>query len=146
MNADVKRATEQELRDLLIALNHHSDRREYDQCIPLFTADASFIGGPNTWTGHDQLRKMFDDRSATMIARHLITNTKLTVKDERNAEAVSYYFAMISDPGPDPKFPLPLEPFSMGEWHDVLVKTADGWRIRRHEVRRLYLRPSRPKT
>jgi hypothetical protein len=140
MNADEKRKIEQDLRDLLVSLNHYSDRREYDQAVPLFAPDASFIGGPNTWTGHDQLRKMFTDRPATMIARHLITNTKLTVKDESNAEGISYYFAMISDPGPDPKFPLPLEPFSMGEWHDIFVKTKDGWRIKRHEVRRMYIR------
>jgi hypothetical protein len=137
-----RRGIEQELRDLLMVLNHHSDRREYDQALQLFTADASFVGGPNTWTGHEQLRKMFDDRPATMIARHLITNTVLTVKDEHNAEGISYYFAMISDPGPDPKFPLPLEPFSMGEWHDTFVRLPEGWRIKRHEVRRMFLRQS----
>ncbi len=142
MNPDEKRKIEQDLRDLLVAFNHHSDRREYEEAVLLLTPDASFVGA-KTWTGRDQLRIMFSERSATLIARHLITNTILTVKDNDNAEGISYYFAMIADPGPDPKFPLPLEPFSMGEWHDVFVRMPDGWRIKRHEVRRMYMRKTK---
>jgi hypothetical protein len=143
VNADEQRKIEQELRDLLIALNHHSDHREYDQALRLFAPDGSFISGPSTSAGHAQIAKMFSERSATLIARHLITNMNLTVKDADNAEGVSYYFALFSDPGPDPKFPLPLEPFSMGEWHDIFVRTPEGWRIKHHEVRRMFMRKSK---
>jgi hypothetical protein len=59
-----------------------------------------------------------------------------------HAEAVTYYLAYHHDPGTaSPAFPLPLDPpFSLGEWHDRFVRTADGWRIAHRETRRLFER------
>jgi hypothetical protein len=73
------------------------------------------------------------------LIRHLVTDTRIIVKDENHAEGVSYYMAVNHDPKTkDAKLPLPLEPFSMGEWHDKYVKTPQGWRFAHREVKRLF--------
>lgn len=68
----------------------------------------------------------------------------IDIGDRSHAQAVSYYLLYRYVPDtPAPKPPLPLGmPFSLGEWHDKFVKTADGWRIAHREVRRLFQLPA----
>jgi hypothetical protein len=142
MDVKTKREIVDECRDLVIDLVHLGDHGELDAAVDLWTADGTWIRGGKPFTGRAQLLESFKRGSETTLIRHLVTDTRITVKDETNAEGVSYYMAVNYDPKTkDAKLPLPLEPFSMGEWHDRYVKTPQGWRFAHREVKRLFQKP-----
>jgi len=139
MDANTKRQIVQDCRDLVIDLLHHGDHGELEAAVDLWIPNGTWIRGGKPFTGRAALLESFKRASDTMLIRHMVTDTRITVKDENNAEGVSYYMAINHDPKTaTPKLPLPLEPFSMGEWHDKYVKTPAGWRFSHREVKRLF--------
>ena len=142
LDARMKREIVDECRDLVIELVHAGDHGELEKAIDLWIPTGTWIRGGKPFTGREQLLESFKRASDTTLIRHLVVDTKITVKDESNAEGVSYYLAINHDPKTkEPKLPLPLEPFSMGEWHDKYVKTPQGWRFSHREVKRLFQKP-----
>ena len=144
MDAAERRAIIEDCRDLVIALVHLDDHREYDRAVDeLWMPDATWLRGGKLYTGREQIRASFDRATPTTVMRHLVVNTHVTVIDRDHAEGVSYYITYQNDPGTTaPRFPLPLEaPFSMGEWHDKYVRTPAGWRFAAREVKRLFQKP-----
>ena len=142
MDAKAKRDIVAECRDLVIDLVHLGDHGELEAAVDLWVPTGTWIRGGKPFTGRAQLLESFKRASDTTLIRHLVTDTRIIVKDDNNAEGVSYYMAVNYDPKTkDAKLPLPLEPFSMGEWHDKYVKTPAGWRFAHREVKRLFQKP-----
>ena len=142
MDAKQKREIVQDCRDLVIDLLHYGDHGEVEKAVDLWVPNGTWIRGGKPFTGREQLIESFKRASDTTVIRHVVTDTRVVVKDENNAEGVSYYMAVNHDPKTaTPKFPLPFDPpFSMGEWHDKYVRTKDGWRFSPREVKRLFQR------
>jgi hypothetical protein len=143
MDANDKRNSEKEIGDLLVAMTMHGDHHEDEKAVKLFIADGTWIRGGKPYTGHKAMLESFKVASPTAVIRHITCNWQINFSDDRSAESVTYYVAYRHDPGTaEPKFPLPLgAPFSMGEWHDRFVRTPEGWRFSRREVKRLFQRP-----
>lgn len=142
MDASERRAIEQECRDLVVRLTRHNDLGESEAAADLFTEDGTWVRGGKPYTGRAQLIDSFAGRTETAILRHMATNILIDVKDENNAEGVTYYMLMRDDPGTaEPEFPLEMKlPGSMGEWLDRFVRTPNGWRFSERVVRRLFQR------
>jgi len=142
MDATERRSIEQECRDLVVTLTHYSDHGQHEQAVDLFTPDGTWIRGGKPYTGRSEMLQSFNRGSGTQVIRHVTSNIRIEVKDERTAEGVTYYIAFNQDPGAaSPKLPLPFAPpFSMGEWHDKFVRTPAGWRFSHREVKRLFQR------
>jgi hypothetical protein len=142
MDTNERLGIERECHDLVVTLTHFSDHGETAKAVDLFTPDGTWIRGGKPYVGREEMLASFKRASATQVIRHVTSNIRIMVKDERSAEGVTYYIAFNQDPGePAPKFPLPFAPpFSMGEWHDKFVRTGTGWRIAHREVKRLFQR------
>jgi hypothetical protein len=138
MNDTERRTIEQQCRDLVVQLCQLSDHGEREKSVDLFTADGTWIRGGKPFKGREEMLQSFRG-SPTQVIRHLTSNILITVKDDNSAEGVTYYLAFHNDPGTaQPKLPLPLEPFSLGEWHDKFTRTPSGWRISHREVKRFF--------
>lgn len=141
MSPEERRSIERECAELIVALTHCSDHDERQRAVELFTPDGVWIRGGKPYVGRAEMLQSFAG-SATAVTRHMTSNIRVAVKDDRTAAAVTYYVAYRHDPGAaDAKLPLPLSaPFSMGEWHDSFTRTPEGWRFTRREVKRLFQR------
>lgn len=138
MNDSERRTIEQQCRDLVVQLCQLSDHGEREKSVDLFTADGTWIRGGKPFKGRAEMLQSFRS-SPTQVIRHLTSNILITVKDDNSAEGVTYYLAFHNDPGTaEPKLPLPLEPFSLGEWHDKFTRTPAGWRFSHREVKRFF--------
>ena len=133
---------EQQCRDLVSAVAQLGDRRDIARAAALFAEDGVWVRGGRHWTGRTEVVESYGRIPATQLTRHMSANCVVTVQDADHATAVTYYVAYHHDPGiAEPTFPLPFDPpFSLGEWHDRFVRTAEGWRIARRETRRLFER------
>ena len=141
MNAAARAEIERHCRDLVLAITQHGDLRELEQAAALFTPDGTWLRGDVRYTGAEEIIASYRRGSATEVARHLNGGTRVTVVDEDHAQSVTYYLAVKFDPGTeDAGLPLPLRPFSMGEWHDTFVRTADGWRFAARVTKRVFER------
>ena len=141
MDAKEQQAVIDACRNLVIDLVHLGDHGEVEKAVDLWQPDGTWIRGGKPFTGRAELIELFKRGSATTVIRHIVTDTRVIVKDADHATGVSYYLAVNNDPKTDsPKMPLPLEPFSMGEWHDEYVRTPAGWRFAKREVKRIFQR------
>jgi hypothetical protein len=132
---------ERECHDLVVTLCQLSDHGENAKAVDLFSPDGTWIRGGKPYKGRAEMLESFNRGSGHSVIRHLTSNIKIDVKDANTAEGVTYYLAINHDPGTaTPKLPLPLNPFSMGEWHDKFVKTPSGWRFSFREVKRIFQR------
>lgn len=139
MTTDERIQIEQECRDLVNRLVQYSDHHLKKESSELFAADGIWIRGDKSYAGRAAIVDSFKS-SPTEFIRHLATGTVIDVEDERNARGITYYLVYRHDPkSSKPSMPMPLgRPFSMGEWHDRFVKTAEGWRFGHREVKRLF--------
>ena len=142
MDANQRKAAEQDIRDLVIAITQYGDHREAEKAVALFAEDGNWLRGGKPHKGHAEILSSYQRGSTTQVTRHINGGTMVTIKDDTHAESVTYYIALHHDPKTtDAKFPLPFDPpFSMGEWHDKFVRTASGWRFSSRETKRLFER------
>ncbi len=125
---------------LLTAYAQAVDCGDVPALLAVFGPDATFISGKTRLSGHDEIATLPAGRPPTLQVRHLVGTIHVDVADAETASAVSYYAVFNGTHGADGR-PAPMElPFSMGEWHSAFRRTRDGWRITRHEVRRLFQR------
>ncbi len=142
MDLDERLRIEQQCRDLVAAVAQRGDRRDLQGAAELFADDGVWVRGGRPYEGRAGVIDSYNRIPATQFTRHMSANCVVTVLDADHAEAVTYYLAFHHDPGlVEATFPLPLDPpFSLGEWHDRFVRTAEGWRIARRETKRLFER------
>lgn len=143
MDADERRRIEHDCRNLVMAVAQHGDHGRLADAAAQFAEDGVWQRGGKPWAGREGVVASYSVIPATQFTRHMSANSLITIVDPDHAEGVTYYVAYHHDPGtPEIKLPLPLDPpFSMGEWHDRFVRTAEGWRISHRETRRLFQRP-----
>lgn len=130
---------EQTCRALVVALVHLQDHGEAEQAAALFTKCGVWHRAGQPIHGREQIHAMIAARPPNRLIRHLATTIKIDVVDARQATGVTYYLAYRHDAATDLVLPVPLgNPFSIGEWHDTFVATADGWRLDSRETKRLF--------
>lgn len=142
MDEATRRQVAQDCRDVIGRLVYCLDQRQEEAAIALFATDATWIRGGRPYQGHDQIRESFKGRANTALVRHVATTIHVEVEDADHAAAVTYYIAYKPLPGDETRdlpFPLGL-PFSVGEWHDRLVRTPAGWRVQQRVLKRLFER------
>jgi|SRR5580698_9820998 uncharacterized protein (TIGR02246 family) len=121
---------------------HAADQADGGAAAALFAPDGEWISGRKQVVGRAALSQHFADRKPGLVVRHLTGPTSVRVDRSDHASAVTYYAVFTGETAEDGR-PAPLQlPFSMGEWHDRLVRLPEGWRIARHEVKRLLQRPT----
>lgn len=113
----------------------------------LFTEDGVWSGVDLTLTGRDEIREWFTRRQALerRVSRHVCTNMMITLVAPDRADSTSYLINYRHDRQEgDLSLPVPAEvPKFVGECHDELRLTPDGWRFARRHVDVAFARPRR---
>ncbi len=136
MDEDRKQAIEWQCAKLLTHYYNLIDRQEFDAAVALFTPDIVWSMDGEDFRGRDgnlsALHGLLDD----MLIRHVISNIVVTVIDETHAEAVTYLVIYCH-----PKTALAegklqsVEANRFSEVANELVRTDEGWRIARREIK-----------
>ncbi|MBL0420092.1 nuclear transport factor 2 family protein [Ramlibacter sp. AW1] len=113
------------------------DANDADGFAALFTEDGVLerpSGAP--LQGREAVRQAYAARAPERITRHLVTNTLVEPDSPTEARATSLVLLWggnaKDEAGP---YGRPAEPRQMvGEFHDVLVRTDQGWRIARRRA------------
>ena len=128
MDREREREIEWDCQKVLRQYYRHVDKREYDEAVQLFTPDIHWVVMGLDLHGRAAVRGSFGGLVESTI-RHILTNTVVTVIDNDNAESVSYNTIYVEKGFPE-NGPISFEgPNRLGENHDKLVRTKDGWLI-----------------
>jgi 3-phenylpropionate/cinnamic acid dioxygenase small subunit len=114
------------IHQLLGQYGHLVDAEEWDRFDELFTDDAVLdytgVRAPEVLHGRPAIQDFF--RSANHPSAHHVTNIVVT-EEEGEVRVHSKFFAPFTRPSHDPKR------WYGGDYHDVVVRTDDGWRFAR---------------
>ena len=127
----IERACERLINEFFEAI----DLRNEAQLDNLFTEDATYarpIEPDTVVSGRDTIRKLFEARPAGRITRHTCSNVRITVESAQRAVGVHRVtlFMGPDQPPAHPQFGYKADARQLvGEFDDVFVKTAQGWRF-----------------
>jgi 3-phenylpropionate/cinnamic acid dioxygenase small subunit len=125
---------QQACRDLVIQAATLTDAQDHEGFAALFTEDGVLIRpAAQPLQGRAAIVTSYRTRPPGRITRHLISNTRVTLESDTQAQASSYVLlwnGLESDAvGP---FGRPAQARQLiGEFDDRFVLTPDGWRIYR---------------
>jgi hypothetical protein len=127
----IERACERLIAEFFEAIDLRNEAHLHN----LFTQDATYARPiePNTVIGgRDAIVKMFEARPAGRVTRHICSNVRVTVESAERATAVSrvVLYTGPTEPPAHPQFGFKADARQLvGEFDDVFVKTAQGWRF-----------------
>ena len=126
MTADHTRTATQDIAEVLVRYASGIDRRDWDLFKTCFTSDCDVeYEGAGAWTRVEAITQfMIDAHDGMGHTLHRISNIAVSV-DGDAAQARSYVDAVLM--APDGRSGIN----SLGWYDDDLVRTTDGWRIRR---------------
>jgi ketosteroid isomerase-like protein len=117
---------------LVAAYSHRIDFGDAAAVADLFTEDGVWESPELTMDGRDRIRTGFGRRQANAArrSRHICTNLAVELVAPDEAEGVCYFTLYRAD-GVEAGRTAPLDgsPVMVGDYHDRLVRTAEGWRI-----------------
>lgn len=121
---------------------HVIDHGEASRVANLFAADGVWVSFEQTMDGRDAIASGFGKRQANTgrISRHVCCNLLIDVIDADNAKGVVYLTLYRDDGDPKRTVSPSAVPTVVGEYRDQFVRTAEGWRFKRREVRTSFLR------
>jgi len=140
MDIERRLRIEHECQKLITQLVHHYDHGRAEQAAALFVPDGLWVKTGIPYRGRSEIIASFAAQPKTLLLRHFTSNVLITVHDEQNASAVTYYLAFVTNRDQadlDAEMPIEL-PKSLGEWSDTFVLTHEGWRFTRREGRRVF--------
>lgn len=145
MTEDQEAAIERACARLAIAFTNHVDNRRADAAAEVFAVDGEFERRGETLAGREVIRATLKARPATMLSRHMCANLAIDVIDENNARGVVSFTVYLHNFAEGQQGPAPLrDPEAIGEYHDLYVRTDEGWRIKRRNTTVAFRR--QPKT
>lgn len=139
MDIREKLQIQSEIEMLLVDYWYEVDHHWGGAAHEYFTQDGTFTNTVGrARQGRDEIREFYGSRQSrgARVARHVIANLRVEVRDRDNAEAdwVLLLYARDGEPV------LPSEPaILIADVHDVCVREADGrWRYRARTIRALF--------
>ena len=120
------------IRDLVARYNGNGDAGRIDDVIALFAPDAVLDVMGTAYTGHGEIRGMFDQAISDIAAgttsnstglQHHTSTVQIDVLDERHARARSYFQVLMND-GVD----------HWGRYTDEFAVVDDRWVFTRRRV------------
>ena len=130
-------ADEEAIRRVLFDYANYLDLNETASLVKLFTEDCHIAYGPEHGAdGIDAYRQTLEDEKFGVGAffaatSHHVSNTVIDFTDDDTANVRSALYAWHKYNRERP------EGVVMGQYHDILVRTDDGWKIKRRELKHL---------
>lgn len=134
---------EHECQRLQVAYAVTADAGDVEGFVACFSEDGEVrVPGAQPFVGHTAIRASIVQLGSLGVAyRHLITNSLITVQDAESATGICYLLTFNSAAPADAGGSRPIDaPGTVGEYHDAFVRTREGWRIRRRELKRVFRR------
>lgn len=127
-----------EIQDLLIAYSHAIDDRSWDALDALFTTDAviDYTETGGTRGGLPETKLFLSTAMEAFVSfQHLVATSKVTLTgDSAAAKTICHNPLVMQDADGSSKALI------SGFWyHDVLIRTPDGWRISHRRQERAFL-------
>lgn len=121
---------EAELMRLSADFAFYLDNKMFDELANLFTPDAIWDRVMQTHRGQDEIREAMANRPVDIVTRHVQTNFRFEHQDENTVRGRVY---MTSYHGPSEGGALPgllhIDHSFILDFHDLYVRTPDGWRF-----------------
>jgi hypothetical protein len=131
-----------ECQRLAVAFFNYIDARRYDDLVALFTPDGVFERRGGVFRGRDEIMAEMQRRPPDMVTLHFSTNFLLEPVDTVHAKGISYY-TVIQHNHATGSGPYPMDGLqAAGIFHDVFVRTPDGWRIAHRVTETVFRRPT----
>lgn len=124
---------ERDCERLIYAYCHLIDHGEAGKVGDLFAEDGVWASPEVTHTGREAVARTFQARQANTarMSRHVCSTPLIEVVGEDEARAVTYLTLYRHDGTPGRRAsPLAGLPEVVGDYHDVFVRTPDGWRFK----------------
>lgn len=139
MNPDLDTLlAQQACRDLVLAAADAVDGGHFTALAALFDTEGVLVRPDRVeLRGRDAIVAAYSSRDPDRLTRHLVSNQRVSVDlaagTARSTCAVLLWSGKHSDT--NTARGRPADPVQqMGEIHDLLTKTPEGWRIRRREA------------
>jgi len=124
---------------LVHAFAHHLDHRRFNEAAELFTEDAAWERHGHVFNGPSEIRAAIEQRSPSVVERHVITTTMVERLTETECSAVSYAMIFRGERR-DSDGVITSGPATVGDLHDKFRLTERGWRFT-HRTSQLIFRP-----
>lgn len=115
-------------REVIAAFAYHVDHREFGRAVAQFTADGVFERPELTARGRAEIAAIFAGRPESLVTRHLCGEPFFVEVGPDRARAVTQVTLYHAQRGEGP-VPSVKGPSGIGEFHDTLERTAEGWKI-----------------
>lgn len=124
--------------DVFLQIARLTDHGPQNAIAQLFTDDGELDRDGTVFRGRAALLDLYAKRAASLMTRHLVSN--VTVSPLSNEQAVCHAYATVyrfrTADGSSPVPPVTCEgPESVVEYEDQMVKTDDGWKVRRRVMK-----------
>ncbi|MEQ1406857.1 nuclear transport factor 2 family protein [Neorhizobium sp. Rsf11] len=129
MNALAEVAAKAEVLSLVTEYWNEVDTNWGARAHMMFAEDGVFGSGPSAFVGREQIKAFYDWRRGRgdRVARHLINNPMVSIESADRA-TIKYIMTIYAVDGV-PVLPVNA-PNSISEVLEVLVRGAEGWKIR----------------
>lgn len=132
--------------DALVAeFAYRIDHQDGHKVHELFTADGTYDLSGWAMTGHEQIKRFYDDRrnSGPRTSRHIFTGLRLAPAFSRDALTGICVLTLHAHAG---VAPLPLDPVMIADYADTYRRSDDGrWLFHRRTVTPLFLNTVDPR-
>ena len=122
---------EQACTELVLDYAYYRDRPDAGSVADIFAEDAVLRVLGQEFAGRAAIRARLQGAEKGPVFRHMMSTIRIFVDSDDRARGVSYVTVYSASPG---AMPRPLgAPLGVGEYHDVFVRTADGWKIQQRD-------------
>lgn len=151
MNDGELRSIERACERLVYDFARYADQGAYEKVASLFADDGTFTRRGETFRGHSAIAESIDAllqnrRSAPKKpwwrVRHFCSNLVIDVTGAGQAVGASYYTIYRYQGSPVDGVPPIAGPALIGDYADLYVRTAAGWRFFSREVRPAFVNPA----
>lgn len=124
----------QEISDIVAAYGRHVDDRNWDAVEQLYAEESVFDTVGGRITGRRAIRDYYEQRTSQFgPTYHYPHSHEVFLDSEVNAHGIVCAHAELAIAGETVWIAL--------RYHDVYVRTTDGWRFRERQVKFLYVLP-----
>jgi 3-phenylpropionate/cinnamic acid dioxygenase small subunit len=125
---------------LSVAFAYYVDHRQYDALVALFLEDGVLDRRGEIVEGRDAIHAVMLARAPDIRTRHVCSNIFVSSAGDDWAEGVTY-FTLYRGKEQSTEDPIDLTGASfVGEYHDRIARTPEGWKLARRTVRLVFQR------
>lgn len=116
--------------DTVIKLHYYLDERRYEDILDLFVEDGKWFRKEKWRVGRTDILASLNERPATQVVRHVLTNSHVARQETNSVTVVSYMLSYTFDDGQLHQGPLPLAgPSKLFTLSSDLVAKGGRWML-----------------